>query len=393
MKNVCILGATGSIGKSTLEVIQKLGPEYKVFALTCCENTELLQKQIEQFKPRYVCIANNSSSKINKKKLNCKVLNGTDGLCEIASHPDVNIVLNALVGSIGVRPTLAGIKANKTIAIANKETLVAYGTIIMKELGASKASLLPVDSEHSAIHQCLGSYSRGVLQYAPTNRKSNKESVVKRILLTASGGPFWNKKSVKDITPKIALRHPVWKMGKKITIDSATLMNKGFEVIEASVLFDVPVKNIEVVIHPQSIVHSMVEFMDSSVIAQMGLPDMKLPIQYALTYPLRVPSMAKQLDFKNGIKLEFSKPDFKKFSCLELAYESARIGGTMLAVLNAADEEVVKAFLQKKIKFEDIPRIIEKVMSKHKVISSPTFKEIEEAEKWAKAKTVDFLNL
>ncbi|MFA5033060.1 MAG: 1-deoxy-D-xylulose-5-phosphate reductoisomerase [bacterium] len=382
MKNVCILGATGSIGKSTLEVIQKLGPEYKVFAITCFENTELLQKQIEQFKPKYVCVANSSFSKINKK-LNCKVLAGTDGLCELASHPDVDIVLNALVGSIGVRPMLAGIKANKTIAIANKETLVAYGTIIMKELSKSKASLLPVDSEHSAIHQCLGSY----------RAKGAKDFVVKRILLTASGGPFWNKKSVKNITPEIALLHPVWKMGKKITIDSATLMNKGFEVIEASVLFDVPVKNIEVVIHPQSIVHSMVEFPDSSVIAQMGLPDMKLPIQYALTYPLRVPSMAKQLDFKSGIKLEFSKPDFKRFPCLGLAYESAKIGGTMLAVLNAVDEEVVNAFLHKKIKFEDIPRIIEKVMSKHKVIPSPTFKEIEEAEKWAKAKTVDFLNL
>lgn len=392
MKNVCILGSTGSIGISTIEVVRKLSSEFQVFAISCYNNTELLLKQAELLKPKYICVANEASAKkipacsAGRKTDNYKLLVGTDGLCELASHPEADIILNALVGSEGVHPTLAAIRANKKIAMANKETLVAYGTIIMKELANSKAILLPVDSEHSAIHQCLNT---GVL--------SGRQEI-KQVILTASGGPFWNAQYVEDITPESALKHPVWKMGEKITIDSATLMNKGFEVIEASVLFGIPVTNVEVVIHPQSIVHSMVEFTDSSIIAQLALPDMKLPIQYALTYPARLPSLVGKVEFtpslpdgKAGMKLEFSKPDFKKFPCLRLAYEAARIGGTMLSVLNAADEAAVKEFLNHRIKFNQIPKVIEDVMGAHTVVSNPCFDEIKGAEDWARGEAFEVM--
>lgn len=378
MKKVCILGSTGSIGISAIEVMKNLAPEFRLFGISCYNNINLLLKQAEQFNLKHICIGKEPGSK-KIKTGNYKILTGTDGLCELASHPEVDIVLNAIVGSEGVYPTLAAIKANKTIAIANKETLVSYGTVIMKELKKSKAVLLPVDSEHSAIHQCINTHISG-------------KQAIKRIILTASGGPFWKTKRIKNITPEAALKHPTWKMGKKITIDSATLMNKGFEVIEASVLFGIPATKVKTVIHPQSIIHSMVEFLDFSIIAQLGIPDMKLPIQYALTYPLRLPSLAKQVNFNTGIRLDFTKPDFKKFPCLRLAYEAAEIGGTMLSVLNAADEVAVQKFLTKQIKFNDIPNLIESIMSSHKSISNPVFSDIKAAEEWARAKAFEKLN-
>ena len=378
MKNVCILGCTGSVGRTALEVIDNLKSEFRVFALSCDKNIQLLKQQIKQYNPKYVCITDPASAKKFKKcsgisQYASTLLIGLDGLKTLASHPEVDILLNALTGTVGLYPTLLAIRNNKRVAMANKETLVAYGEIIMQELEKCRGvqlnapTLLPVDSEHSAIHQCLG----------------QSKSPVRRIILTASGGPFLHKSITSSIAHEIALKHPVWQMGKKITVDSATLMNKGLEVIEASVLFEIPSSNIEVVIHPQSIIHSAVEFIDGSIIAQLSLPDMKLPIQYALTYPERCISSIKSLNFEKMKKLEFAKPNFNKFPCLRLAYESAKAGGTMPCVLNSANEVAVQAFLTHKIKLTQIPKLIEKVMKKHKSIKSPSLSQIEQAEKWA----------
>ncbi len=376
MKNVCILGSTGSVGRAALEVIDNLKSEFRVFALSCDKNIQLLKQQVEQFNPKYVCITDSAAAKkfnVGNKQA-CSLFAGLKGLETLASHPEVDIFLNALVGTVGLHSTLLAIKNKKRVAIANKETLVAYGEIIMHEVQKCKGSsrtaptLLPVDSEHSAIHQCL----------------SQSNAPVSRIILTASGGPFLHKPITPDITPESALKHPVWQMGKKITIDSATLMNKGLEVLEASVLFNIPASKIEVVIHPQSIIHSAVEFVDGSIIAQLSSPDMKLPIQYALTYPKRYPSSIKPLDFEKIKKLEFMKPDFNKFPCLRLAYEAAEAGGTMPCVLNSANEVAVQSFLAHKIKLTQIPELIEKVMREHKFIKSPSLSEIEQAEEWAK---------
>lgn len=382
MKNVCVLGSTGSIGRATLEVIHHLNEvrpqdEFCVFAISCNENISLFKKQVEFFKPKYTCITNPDSAKEFVAAFpNTPVLTGIDGLCELASLPDVDIVLNGLVGAIGVRPTLAAIRAKKRIAMANKETLVAYGELIMKEARKNGSILLPVDSEHSAIHQCI---SRGGSQLDHVNR----------IILTASGGPFLNTPITGEITIEDALKHPVWEMGSKITIDSATLMNKGLEVIEASFLFNVPPQKVEVVIHPQSIIHSAVELVDGSILAQLSIPDMRLPIQYALSYPERYPSLVRRLELAKIGRLDFFESDLNKFPCLRLAYESAIAGGTMPCVLNASNEVAVKSFLSKRIRFIDIPEIIEKVMSKHKRVGGMTsshlltLSDIEEAERWA----------
>ncbi len=385
MKNICILGSTGSVGKSVLEVIDNLKSKFQVFALSCDKNIQILSQQIEQFKPKYVCITDPVAAKKfdSENKYNGTLLIGTDGLKTLASHPEVDILLNSLVGTIGLHSTILAIKNKKRVAIANKETLVAYGKIIMQEVSKNNATLLPVDSEHSAIHQCLA--------------KSN--SPVRRIILTASGGPFLHKSITPDITPEETLKHPVWKMGKKITIDSATLMNKGLEVIEASVLFDIPASKIEVVIHPQSIIHSAVEFIDGSIIAQLSSPDMKLPIQYALTYPERYTASIKSLDFEKIKELNFEKPDFEKFPCLRLAYESAEIGGTMPCVLNSANEVAVQSFLIHKIRITQIPEIVGKVMKKHsettntlQFIKNPSLSQIEKAEEWAKGEAKNVIN-
>jgi 1-deoxy-D-xylulose-5-phosphate reductoisomerase len=371
MRNVCLLGSTGSIGRAGLEIVEHLNDQFGVFAISCHRNTELFRHQIEQFKPKYACITDPDSARGFEPIEGTTMSDGVRGSCEIASHPDVDIVLNGIVGAEGVHATLAAIRSNKIVAMANKETLIAYGDVLRQELEQSSATILPVDSEHSAIYQCI----------------SGSSSAVKRIILTASGGPFLRKPMSPDVTCVDALKHPVWQMGQKITIDCATLMNKGLEVIEACFLFDVTPETVEVVIHPQSIVHSAVEFVDGAVIAQLSLPDMRLAIQYGLTYPERCPSLIKPLELAEIGRLDFEKPDFEKFKCLTLAYEAANKGGTMPCVLNAADQVAVNAFLSEKIKLTDIPDMVEKVMAGHSVKTSPSLADIETAEKWATEET------
>lgn len=369
MKNVCILGSTGSIGKAAIEVIHHLKDKFRIIALSCHENISLFEQQVESLAPKYACITNPDSAGKFWTTKGTTILTGVNGLCELVTYPDINIVLNGLVGTVGIRPTLEAIRAGKRIAMANKETLIVYGESLMQEVLKNNTVFLPVDSEHSAIHQCISQ------SFAPINR----------IILTASGGPFLNSPVTGDTSYIEALKHPVWEMGKKITIDSATLMNKGLEVIEASCLFNLPASNIKVVIHPQSIIHSAVEFVDGSILAQLSSPDMRLPIQYALTYPERYPSLVTPLDLPKIKRLEFAKPDFNKFPCLRLAYESAYQGGTMPCVLNAANDVAVKALFAEKIKFTEIPKIIEKVMRKHTPLKAPCLTDIEETERWATA--------
>jgi 1-deoxy-D-xylulose-5-phosphate reductoisomerase len=305
-----------------------------------------------------------------------KILVGIEGLVDIARHSRVDIVVNGLVGSVGIFPTLEAIKKVKRIALANKETIVAFGKIVMDEVERSGAELIPVDSEPSAIFQVLSSRPESGRYYAPTE--------IKQIFLTASGGPFFKRKSIKKVSVEEALNHPTWKMGKKITIDSATLMNKGFEVIEVSRLFHLSPSQIRILIHPHSIVHSLVEFQDGSVLAQMGVPDMKLPIQYALTFPERKSSPVKLLDLAKIQKLQFFTPAFKKFPCIQIAYDALKKGDTFPAVLSAADEVVVESFLKRKIPFPKIPEILKSVMRKHKPLPHPSLEEILRADRWAR---------
>lgn len=376
MKNIVILGSTGSIGINTLKVIKAFPDRFKVIGLSANENVDLLMEQIKYFKPQTVAVMNPEKAKILKSKISnkhLKIYNNLDGLIKLATLPQANLIVVALVGSVGLLPTLEAIKNNKDIALANKETLVMAGKIIMSEAKKHKVNIIPIDSEHSAILQCL---------------KTEKLDKVKKIILTASGGPFYKKsmKNLKKVTLNATLKHPTWNMGKKITIDSATLMNKGFEVIEAHYLFGLPMEKIEVIIHPESIVHSMVEYVDGSILAQLSKTDMKIPIQYALTYPERLNSnLDKYFNLADIKNLTFIKPDFKKFLCLEYSYTAGNIGGTMPAVLNAANEIAVRAFLHKKIKFLDIPRIIKKVMDKHKFVVNPSLDKIIEADKWARS--------
>ncbi|MDK2917426.1 MAG: 1-deoxy-D-xylulose-5-phosphate reductoisomerase [Candidatus Petromonas sp.] len=371
MKKISILGSTGSIGTQALEVIKNNQDLFEVVAISGNTNIELLQKQIKKFNPKYVAVYNESKAKELKNKLNnpnIKILSGMKGLIEISTIDEVDIVITSVVGTIGLLPTLNAIKAKKNIALANKETLVTAGELVMKEAKLNGVNILPIDSEHSAIFQCL---------------QGNTFKQVNKIILTASGGPFrgMKKKNLINVTPQDALKHPNWNMGSKITIDSATLMNKGLEVIEAKWLFDLEVSQIDVVVHPQSIIHSMVEFIDGSILAQLGLPDMKVPIQYALTYPSRVKSNMERLDFLKIRELTFEKPDTKTFPCLDLAIEALRIGGTMPAVLNAANEELVLQFLNGLITFYDIPNRIEVAMNKHTPIKNPSINDIFEVDK------------
>lgn len=375
MKNISILGSTGSIGVQTLDFISKTKNEFKVCGLSAGSNIELLKEQISKFKPLIVSVNSKEDSENLKKwcagkKYKTKVYFGKDGLNKVATIKSVNMVLSSVVGAIGLEPLLCAIESKKNIAIANKEALVMAGQLIMQKAKEKGISVLPVDSEHSAIFQCIG--------------KENKKSI-KRILLTASGGPFYKSiKNFKDITVEDALAHPTWKMGRKITIDSATLMNKGLEAIEASVLFGIPIDKIDILIHPQSVVHSMVEFNDGCVMAQLSNPDMTLPIQYALSYPDRKNCYIKRLNLAEVSKLEFFNPDFKKFKCLQIAYNCAKIGGTMPAVMSAANEIAVKYFLAGKIRFDIIPQIIEEVVNKHKVIKSKNISKYVEANLWAR---------
>jgi 1-deoxy-D-xylulose-5-phosphate reductoisomerase len=378
MKKISILGSTGSIGCSALDVIEKNLERFQVVALAAGENISLLKKQIEKFKPKVVAVSTKESALKLREALTAKnkvkIFYDKEGLKEIASFPSTDIVISAISGSAGLIPTLAAIEAGKDIALANKETMVMAGEIVTKTAIKKRVKIIPVDSEHSAIFQCLEGQTRQKLR---------------RIILTASGGPFLNftRNELKKVSLSQTLRHPNWKMGKKITIDSASMMNKGLEVIEAKWLFNVDISDIDVLIHPQSIVHSLVEFIDGAFLAQMGIPDMKIPIAYALTYPERIINDLPALDLVKIGKLEFLKPDIKKFPCLSLAYAAGLCGGTAPVVLNAADEVAVSAFMKKKIRFIDLPKIIEKVLIIHSVIHTPSLDDILQADLWARRET------
>lgn len=370
MKRIGILGSTGSIGTQTLEVVRE-SKEEKVVALAAAANIELLEKQIREFFPKIVCVFEEKKAKLlkeNIKDLETKVVSGMEGLLEIAQLEEMDILVTALVGMIGIKPTIKAIEAGKDIALANKETLVTAGHLIMPLAKEKGVKILPVDSEHSAIFQSLQGAS---------------EREIERILLTASGGPFRGKtrKEMEAVTLEDALKHPNWAMGRKITIDSATMVNKGLEVMEAKWLFGVKSEQIEVVVQPQSIIHSMVEFVDGGIIAQLGTPDMKLPIQYALTYPKRRYLKGERLDFAALGKITFEAPDKENFLGLELAYQAMKKGGSMPTVFNAANEFAVKCFLEHKIKFLQIPEWIEMAMQKHRNIENPSIEEILDTEK------------
>ncbi len=373
MKAISILGSTGSIGTQSLDVIRN-SKEYKVIALTTNNNIDLIEQQALEFSPKIVAVMDLQKSKILKDRLkgyNIKVMSGMEGLIEAVTLEDVHIVITSVVGMIGLIPTLEAIKCGKKIALANKETLVTAGEIVMREALRNKVDIIPVDSEHSAIFQAL--------------RCGSKNEILK-LILTASGGPFRGRKTdeLANIKVEDALKHPNWVMGKKLTIDSATLMNKGLEVIEAKWLFDIDIDKIEVIVHPQSIIHSMVEYIDGSIIAHMGIPDMRIPIQYALTYPKRKENQLKKLDFVTLRELTFELPDTESFPCLELAYKAINTGGTMPSVLNASNEVAVEMFLNNKINFLEIPEIIHDTMSHHTSVKNPTLDDILESDKWAR---------
>ncbi len=371
MKKIALLGSTGSIGTQTLDVVRHYPNDFQVTALAASSNITRLEEQIREFKPKMAVVFNEAKAlelKHNIRDLEVEVLSGMDGLLAAATEESADIVLTAVVGMIGIRPTIAAIEAGKDIALANKETLVTAGHLIMPLAKEKGVKILPVDSEHSAIFQCLQGENRGQIH---------------KILLTASGGPFRGRTldQMKDIQVEDALKHPNWVMGRKITIDSATMVNKGLEVIEARWLFDVGLDQIQVVVHPESVIHSAVEFEDSAVIAQLGTPDMRLPIQYALFYPDRKPLGGEWLDlFKLG-SLHFEQPNLEVFRGLQLAYDALNIGGSMPTVFNAANEMAVAKFLDRKIKFLDIPEIIGEAMKKHTAVKSPSLEEILDTEK------------
>lgn len=381
VKKIAILGSTGSIGKQTLEVIEELGSGYKVVALTAGINDQLLGEQVEKFRPELAVLSEAEAAKRLSNRANlpgCKVEGGREGQLTAATWPSADLVVMAQVGFSGFEPLVAALEEGKTVALANKESLVVGGEIL-KRLGLlDQGKILPVDSEHSAIWQCLGCSSPGQ---------------VSRVFLTASGGPFFGRdqKALQEVRPQQALKHPNWDMGGKITIDSATMMNKGLEVIEAMWLFGLSLEQIKVVIHRQSIVHSMVEYIDGSILAQMGMPDMRLPIQYALTYPEREFNRFEKYD-PFGKKLDFEQPDWDNFPCLGLAYDAARTGGTMPAVLNCANEVAVEHFLRERISFTDIPAVIERVMSSHETVHNPEVEDVLEADRWCRRQTKNLID-
>ncbi|RKM62870.1 MULTISPECIES: 1-deoxy-D-xylulose-5-phosphate reductoisomerase [unclassified Butyrivibrio] len=371
MRNIVLLGSTGSIGTQTLDVVRNNSSELKVIGLAANRKVEEVEEQVREFKPKYACMFDENAAKDladRIKDTDTKVYSGMDGLLEIVAVPEADTVLTAVVGMIGIRPTIRAIESGKDIALANKETLVCAGHIIMPLAKEKNVKILPVDSEHSAIFQSLN---------------GEPKDKVEKILLTASGGPFRGKKKeeLKDMTAADALKHPNWDMGPKVTIDSSTLVNKGLEVMEARWLFDVSLDNIQVLIHPQSIVHSAVQYCDGAVIAQLGVPDMKLPIQYALFYPDRRPMSEKRLDLFELYSLTFEKPDTDTFRGLKLAFDSAYAGGSMPTVFNAANEMAVKRFLKGDIKYLEIYDMIQEAMEHHNKIDNPTVSQILEAEK------------
>jgi 1-deoxy-D-xylulose-5-phosphate reductoisomerase len=377
MKRVAILGSTGSIGQNTLKVIHHLSDRFEAFALSAHSAVEQLAEQVAVFRPKIVALTDPArmdefSRECGKRGIATPdVVTGDAGLRLIASSPDVDIVVSAVVGAAGLSPTHAAVVSGKTVALANKEAMVLAGQLLSEDAKASGGRIIPIDSEHSALDQCL---------------RSGRPHEVKRLILTASGGPFRQTpaESLSAVTPEEALNHPTWRMGRRITIDSATLMNKGLEVIEARWLFDVAPEGVDIVVHPQSIVHSMVEFTDGSVIAQLGVTDMRQPIQYALTYPERLGSSVALLDWSNATHLDFMPPDLEKFPCIGLAYRAAAEGGTAPAVLNAADEIAVDAFLNRRIRFTDIPEVIRASLDAHERVTVTSVEIVLQADAWAR---------
>ncbi|WP_010168599.1 1-deoxy-D-xylulose-5-phosphate reductoisomerase [Candidatus Epulonipiscium viviparus] len=376
MKKIAILGSTGSIGTQSLDVIRNM-ENVTITGLSCNKEIDLLEQQIDEFSPEIVCVIDTQQAAKLRERLKAKhsttqVVSGIFGLTSIAKSGE-DLLITAVVGIAGLVPTLAAIEAGIDIALANKETLVCAGELVMERAKIKGVQIIPVDSEHCAIFECL---------------QAGTKSEVSKLLLTASGGPFrdYAAPDLADVTVEQALKHPNWTMGKKITIDSATLMNKGLEVIEARFLFDISPENIDVVVHKESIIHSMVEFVDKSIIAQLGVPDMRHPISYAINYPNRVDTnLVQSLDFKQAFTLHFSSPNTALFPCLDLAFEALKAGGTAPLVLNGANEIAVELFLQNKIRFLDIPKLIHKTLDKHIIINSPTLDEILDIDKWARA--------
>lgn len=368
MKNISILGVTGSIGTQALDVIRDAENGVRLVGVTAHRNFEKLVDIIEEFKPKYIGVTDSDCFErvkeyCEKANMQCEIYGGEEALEKIATLEEIDTVLTSVVGIAGLKPTIKAIRAKKNIALANKETLVVAGDIVMAEAKENGVNILPVDSEHGAIFQCL---------------QGNERSDVNKIILTASGGPFRGRgrEELKEITPSQALKHPKWNMGRKISIDSSTLVNKGLEVIEAHFLFGVDYENIEVVVHPQSIVHSMVEYVDGSIIAQLGSTDMRLPIQYALCYPKRNKAVAHSLNFRDAATLTFEEPDMDTFRCLKLAYKAGKMGGNMPAIYNGANEIAVELFLDEKISYLQIEEIIERSMNEFEFVEKPTLDQV-----------------
>ena len=381
MKHLAILGSTGSIGQNALSVVETHPDEFVVAGLAVNTSIDRTEQQVRQFRPRLVAVREEAAANQLRKRLKdvktVEVVSGAEGVSAVATMAEVDLVLEAMGGGAGLLPTLEAIQSGKDLAFVNKEVLVMCGSLIMEAAKEHGVRLLPVDSEISAIFQCL------------SDVKGNDctRAEIHRLVLTGSGGPFRETPSdqLSSMTPKQALQHPNWKMGEKITIDSATMLNKGFEVIESKWFFDVELSQIEVVIHPESIIHSMVEFVDGSLLAQLGVADMRLPIQYALTYPCRFPTSVPRLDLSQIGALHMEPVDSEKFPCLELAYSAAKVGGTLPTVLSSADEVVVRAFLNREIGFMDIPNYLEDLMTRHDVTFQPTLDDILAADQWAKS--------
>ncbi|HJR19877.1 MAG TPA: 1-deoxy-D-xylulose-5-phosphate reductoisomerase [Actinomycetota bacterium] len=368
VKRIALLGSTGSIGTQTLDVVRKHTDRFRVVALAAGSNAELLAAQADEFRPE-MAVLDSGAAQVPS---GTRFATGREALLEAAAHADADVVVNALVGSAGLLPTLTALDAGKTVALANKESLIAGGSLVTRRVTDAPERLLPVDSEHSAVFQCLA---------------GNRMSDVRRVILTASGGPFRGRKrdELSDVTIEDALAHPTWRMGRKITVDSATLMNKGFEAIEAQHLFRVPIDRVELVVHPRSLVHGIVEFLDGSCIAQLSNPDMRLPLQIALAWPDRLPEGAEPLDWQTIGSLAFEPLDGETFPCPGLAFAAARRGGTHPCVMNAANEEAVEAFLSERLRFGAIPGVIERVLERHEGIAEPELDAVLEAETWARA--------
>jgi 1-deoxy-D-xylulose-5-phosphate reductoisomerase len=380
MKKIVILGSTGSIGTNTLDIVAKFPDQFRVVGLTAGSNVDKLEEQVRVFKPSVVALTEEASAARLRERCgsSVEVLSGVAGLSQVGALSESDLVISAIVGAAGLVPTLAAIRAGKNVALANKEPMVMAGQLMQEEALAHGVRIFPVDSEHSALFQCM---------------EGHRREDIRRLILTASGGPLWDHtlEQMRSVKPEQALRHPNWKMGAKITIDSATLMNKGLEVIEARWLFDIPASQIEVLVHRESIIHSLVEYRDGSVIAQLGLPDMRTPISYAMNYPQRMPLDPPPLDLASIGKLTFFQTDKDRFPCLNLGYEALRTGGTMPAVLNAANEIAVAAYLQERVGFLDIPRVIRSTMDSHTPTPLRQLEDALQADRWARSKAEEFV--